>query len=103
LSKNVEEPSPGTHVIPPEPSTICATIETEKHANIFCFGVCSDKNTGVMYTNLTRMFPHMSLDNNICFFVIYNYESNVILVQPVTGLDDQSILKAYKEKEKSNI
>ena len=69
---------------------------TEDEANIFCFGVFADKNTGVVYNDLTGKFPFMSLDGNVCFFVMYHYKSNAILVKPVSNLDDESIFEAYK-------
>jgi len=58
------------------------TVE-ESEANIFCFGVFADKPTEVVYNDLTGKFPFMSLDGNQCFFVMYHYESNVILVKPL--------------------
>jgi hypothetical protein len=42
------------------------------------------------------LFPFMSLDGSVCFFVLYHYESNCILPAPITGLDDVSIFNAYK-------
>ena len=56
-----------------------------------------DTHTGVVYTDLTGIFPNMSLDGNV-FFVMYHYESNTILAKPIAGLDNQSIMKAYREK-----
>jgi hypothetical protein len=39
----------------------------------------------------------MSLDGNICFFVMYHYKTNAIFATPIPGLDLQSILDAYKK------
>jgi hypothetical protein len=39
----------------------------------------------------------MSLDGNVCFFVMYHYETNAILATPIPGLDSTSILEAYKK------
>jgi len=61
-------------------------------------GVFADKHTGVVYNYLTGKFPFMSLDGNQCFFVMYHYESNAILVKPISGLDDESIFVAYKDR-----
>jgi hypothetical protein len=38
----------------------------------------------------------MSFDGSVCFFILYHYESNAILVKLITGLDDMSIFTAYK-------
>ncbi len=46
--------------------------------------------------NLTGLFPFMSLDGSVCFFVLYHYETNMILATPVVGLDNKSIFNAYK-------
>ena len=39
----------------------------------------------------------MSLDGSVCFFVLYHYESNSILAEPIKGLDDKTIFNAYKK------
>ncbi len=65
-------------------------------ANILCFGAFADKVTSVMYNNLMGNFPFMLLDGSVCFFVIYHYETNAILVAPIANLDDKSIFDAYK-------
>jgi len=39
----------------------------------------------------------MSLDGNVCFFVIYHYKTNAILATPIPGLDSKSILAAYSK------
>jgi hypothetical protein len=38
----------------------------------------------------------MSLDGNICFFVMYHYKTNAILITLIAGLDSECILEAYK-------
>jgi hypothetical protein len=50
----------------------------------------------VVSNNLTGLFPFMSLDGSVCFFVLYHYETNMILATPVVGLDNKSIFNAYK-------
>jgi hypothetical protein len=66
-------------------------------ANIFCFGAFTDKTSGIVYHDLTGLFPFMSFDGSVCFFVLYHYESNNILATPITRLDDASIYHAYKK------
>jgi hypothetical protein len=39
----------------------------------------------------------MSLDGNVCFLVMYHYETNAIFAIPILGLDSKSILDAYKK------
>jgi hypothetical protein len=72
--------------------------EDESIANIFCFGAFADKNNGIVYHNLTGLFPFMSYDGSVCFFILYHYESNSILAMPITGLGNVSIYKAYKQQ-----
>jgi hypothetical protein len=38
----------------------------------------------------------MSLEGNVCFLIVYHYESNAILALPISGLDDNTIFAAYK-------
>jgi hypothetical protein len=42
----------------------------------------------------------MSLDGNICFFVMYHYKTNAIFATPIPGLGSQNILDAYKKNFK---
>ncbi len=64
--------------------------------NVFCFGAFVDKLSEVVYNDCTRDFPYMSLDGNICFFVMYHYKTNANLITPIAGLDSERILEAYK-------
>ncbi len=66
-------------------------------ANVFCFGAFADKRTGVMYNNMTGNFPFVSLDGNVCYLIIYHYESNSILATPITGLSNNIVFDAYKQ------
>jgi hypothetical protein len=40
----------------------------------------------------------MSLDGSVCFFVLYHYESNCILADPIKALDDKTIFEAYRKQ-----
>ena len=84
----------------PSPTQIYLNSDVINHsiANVFYFGAFADKVTGVVYNDCTGEFPFTSLDNNICFFVIYHYESNAILATPIPGLNSANILAAYYTK-----
>jgi hypothetical protein len=71
--------------------------DDESIANVFCFGAFADKVSGVVYNDLTGNFPFMSIDGSVCFFVMYHYETNAILVKAIANVDDRSIFEAYKE------
>jgi hypothetical protein len=66
-------------------------------ANVFCFGAFADKISGVVYNDLTDNVPFMSIDGSVCFFVLYHYELNAILVKAIANVDDHSIYEAYKK------
>ncbi len=51
-----------------------------------------------MYNNMTGNFPFFSLDGNVCYHIIYHYESNSILATPITGLTDNIVFDAYKQQ-----
>ncbi len=53
--------------------------------------------SGAVYNDLTGNFPFMSIDGSVCFFVMYHYKTNAILVKAIKNLDDHSIYEAYKE------
>jgi hypothetical protein len=52
--------------------TLITDVDDESIANIFCFGTFADKNTGIVYNDCKGEFPFMSLDGNVCFFVMYH-------------------------------
>ncbi len=68
--------------------------DDESIANVFCFGAFTDKISGVVYNDLSGKFPFMSIDGSLCFFVLYHYELNTILVKAIANVDDRSIYKA---------
>jgi len=68
--------------------------------NIFCFTAFADKGTGVLYNDLTGSFPYISLKGNVCYLIVYHYESNAILGLPISGLDDNTVFAAYKTQFK---
>jgi hypothetical protein len=65
-------------------------------ANIFCLGAFANRNSGIVYHNLTGLFPYVSFDSSVIFLVVYHYEVNAILITPVAGLDNMSMFNAYK-------
>jgi hypothetical protein len=66
--------------------------------NMFCFGTFANRNSGIMYHNLTGSFSFMLYDESVCFFILYNYKSNSILAMPIVGLDNVSIFQVYKQQ-----
>jgi hypothetical protein len=75
-------------------------IDGHSIANIFCVGAFADKITGVVYNVCTGEFPLMSLDGNVCFFVMYHYKTNAILATSIPSLNSNSILEAFKKNFK---
>ena len=63
-------------------------------SNMFSFRAFADKQSGVVYNDLTGNFPFMSLDGSVCFLVIYHYKANAIFAIPIAGLDNVSIFEA---------
>jgi hypothetical protein len=47
-------------------------IEDESIANVFCFGKFAGKVSSIVYNDCTGDFPYMSLDGNVCFFVMWS-------------------------------
>ncbi len=82
----------------PHPNVILDEKLDPSVANIFAFGAFTDKNSGIVYHDLTGLFPFVSFDGSICFFVLYHYESNCIFADPITALDDKTIFEAYRKQ-----
>jgi hypothetical protein len=81
----------------PDPNLIGSDVN-ESIAIFFCFGAFADKNSGKVYHDLTGLFPFMSYNGSICFFILYHYNSNSVLVTPISGLDNICIFNAYKKE-----
>ena len=64
------------------------------------FGAFADKNTGVVYNDMTGNFPFVSIDGSVCYFIMYHYKSISILATPINGMTDNIIFKAYKKNFK---
>jgi hypothetical protein len=92
---DVSEPSINVGPIKHGPNVILFSDDSSV-GNIFCFGAFADKRTGILYNDLTRLFPYISLEGNVCFPIVYHYESNAILVLPISGFGDNTIFAAYK-------
>ena len=63
-----------------------------------CLPLFANKRTGTLYSDLTGAFPFMSLERNVCFLVVYLYETNVIMAMPIANFTDVAILVAYHQQ-----
>jgi hypothetical protein len=79
-------------------ANIIENNNTSSDANIFCFAAFADKRTVILCNDLTRTFPIMSLEGNVCFLVVYHYKPNSILVLTITGFSDEIIVAAYQQQ-----
>jgi hypothetical protein len=82
----------------PHPNVILDDKLDPSVASIFAFGAFADKNSGIVYYDLIGSFPFVSLGGSVCFFVLYHYESNYILADPIMALDDKTIFEAYRKQ-----
>ncbi len=75
-------------------------IESDNNldANVFIFATFADKQTGILYSDLTGTFPFMCLEGNVCFLVVYHYESNAVLVLSIANFTNKSLLAAYQQQ-----
>ncbi len=74
---------------------LIAMDDDKSIANILCFDAFSNRNRGIVYHNLTGLFPFVSFNDSVCFFVLYHYESNAIPSTPISGLDNISVFNAH--------
>jgi hypothetical protein len=72
-------------------------VDDHSIANLFCFGAFTNKITSVLYNDCTGEFPFMTLNGNVCFFIMYHYKTNAIHATPLPGLDLTSLLDACKK------
>jgi hypothetical protein len=77
------------------PNVIEDNMDNQTDANLFCFATFA--HTRTLYNDLTGTFPFMLLEGNVCFLVVYHYESNAILALPISGFSDNIFFQAYKQ------
>jgi hypothetical protein len=79
-------------------------IETDnsstKDATLFCFAAFTDKQTDTLYNDLTGIFLFILFKGNVCFLLVYHYESKTILALPILGFSNDVIFTAYKQQYK---
>ena len=68
--------------------------ENRTHS-IFVWVITADATTGKVYTDFTGRFPVMSLRGVQYIFLLYDYDSNAILVEPMKSRSDTDMEKAY--------
>ena len=62
-----------------------------------CYAAVIDfKPTGQTYSDQTGKFPVTSSSGNAYLFILYDYDSNAILAEPIKNRSAESILEAYK-------
>jgi hypothetical protein len=64
-------------------------------ANIFCLEPLPTRILASCITTAPEIFSFMSLDGNVCFFVMYHNKTNTIFATPIPGLDLKNTLDAY--------
>jgi hypothetical protein len=72
--------------------------DDNSNRNVFVFAAFADKQNGTLYSNLTGTFPFMSLEGNVCFLIVYHYETNAIMAVPIENFTDGAILKAFRQQ-----
>jgi hypothetical protein len=61
------------------------------------FATVIDIGTGKIYTNQTGKFPVLSSQGNKYIFVLYDYDSNAIMAEPIKSRTQGELTRAYKE------
>jgi len=67
---------------------------------LFCFAAFADKQTRTLYNDLTSTFLVILLEGNVCFLIVYHYESNTILALSISGFSNNMVFAAYKQQYK---
>ncbi len=73
-------------------------MEEQKAAHVFCFAAIADANTGTLYINNTGKFPVWSLEGYLYLFVLYDYGTNAILVEPLWTMGSKEFIQAFQSK-----
>jgi hypothetical protein len=58
--------------LPHRTANIIDDDNSPRKANLFCFAAFAHKHTGMLYNDLTGLFPFQSLEGNVCFLMVYH-------------------------------
>ena len=72
--------------------------EESKMNELFCATVSVNLKDGTTYMDCTGKFPVKSIDGKVTMFIIYDWSSNSILVEPIENTKDETIIKVFREK-----
>jgi hypothetical protein len=61
------------------------------------FATVTDIGTGKIYTDQTGKFPNLSTRGNNYMFVLYDYDSNAIMAEPIKPRTQGELTRAYKK------
>jgi hypothetical protein len=97
--KNVRstKPKPPPTTKPTPESDSQPTSENPNKRTHQVFSAIVDAGTGKIYTNQTGKFPVTSSRGNKYVFVLYEYDSNAILVEPIKSRMQDELLRAYRK------
>ena len=80
-----------------QPETDETPIKQEDKTEYIYAAIMDPKaTTGQIYTDQTGQFPVMSSRGNKYLMVLYGYDSNAILAEPLKSRKQHEILRAYK-------
>ncbi len=84
-----------THTILADPEQVDHEQLDQKTMAVYVVIVKADPPSGRMNSNLTGHFPFQSSRGNKYIFVLHDYDSNAIFMEPLCNPTDREILKAY--------
>ena len=67
-------------------------LDCEKGHHIVCYVVDLHKIKGIISTDLPGRFPFPSDLLSNCIFVLYDYDSNAILIRPIKSRDKNNLI-----------
>ena len=81
----------------PEEWNVMPTSKDGSRSNhVFVATYSTEDIKSEIHTDLTGRFPVTSTNGNEYIFVLYNYDSNAILIEPLKNRSSQSIVNAYE-------
>jgi hypothetical protein len=91
--KNVKSTKPTTTNLAEPDTTLDPESPNQRTHQVFSAVV--DSGTGKIYTDQTGRFPVTSSRGNKYLFVLYDYDSNAILAEPIKSRQQDELLRAY--------
>ena len=83
------------NIRPPPIEDINPPQVIDRNNQIFCYTGTLNPKEGTIYVDLTGNFPIRSMEGHISMFILYDYTTNAILVEPIKDTTEKTMIDTF--------